>query len=499
MKVQTRFETTLNGELTDVLTTITVDAVPVNTIGYLTIGRGTANEEDIKYLNISGLQLVSCLRGLSKTALTDTEVLANKKAHSDGETVESTIVHYIVNEKTDRSEDEIITGQWSFDDARSSDDSAPTEDEAFTNKKYVDDNFFLKADIDTDDTLSANSDTKVPSQKAIKKFVEDEVAGVADFPQPLATAISDVTATASEVNQLSGVSFITDHTIYTPAYLTTGTSATSNYLLWGALTDGSFRCTIDGTLRNITGINTVDTVSMADVASRIQTAIRAVTGGLETCVWSTNKFIITSGNTTSSSAITVLSAVGSGTDISGATAGDPNMDGDTGNGVVTNKVINASADSGKIGKLNAEGNYSRNLLQDFDAKGDLYVGSGNGTGTLLGVGTNGKVLTADSVEAGGLKWVAPKTMGNESALHTNADGSGTFASDGFAIIYTYWTGGTTTGVATITLNGANYSAQAGSMQSADGVRVARCFPVKSGESYTFTGTNYRGLLFRPLA
>jgi hypothetical protein len=59
---------------------------------------------------------------------------------------------------------------------------------------------------------------------------------------------------------------------------------------------------------------------MANVASTLQTALRAETGGLETVVWSTDKFIITSADDRSTSAITVTTtSTGTvGTDISGA-------------------------------------------------------------------------------------------------------------------------------------------------------------------------------------
>ena len=42
----------------------------------------------------------------------------------------------------------------------------------------------------------------------------------------------------------------------------------------------------------------------------------------------------------------------------------------------------------------------------IDAKGDLLVGTANDTAARLGVGSNGQVLTADSAEAGGVKWAA---------------------------------------------------------------------------------------------
>jgi len=126
---------------------------------------------------------------------------------------------------------------------------------------------------------------------------------------------------------------------YTPAFLTGGTSATSDFATWATVTDGSFDITINGAAKSITSIDFTGVLSMADVAAVIQAKLRTATGTNETVVWSTNKFIITSGVTTSASAITVLSATGSGTDISGAGA-TAYMDSDVGAGdeAVTNKV-----------------------------------------------------------------------------------------------------------------------------------------------------------------
>lgn len=42
----------------------------------------------------------------------------------------------------------------------------------------------------------------------------------------------------------------------------------------------------------------------------------------------------------------------------------------------------------------------------IDAKGDLIVGTAADTAARLGVGSDGQVLTADSAEAGGVKWAA---------------------------------------------------------------------------------------------
>lgn len=61
----------------------------------------------------------------------------------------------------------------------------------------------------------------------------------------------------------------------------------------------------------------------------------------------------------------------------------------------------------------AAGGGTGNVATDaiYDAKGDLPVGTGANTAARLAVGTNGQVLTADSTEATGLKWVTPNTGG----------------------------------------------------------------------------------------
>lgn len=150
---------------------------------------------------------------------------------------------------------------------------------------------------------------------------------------------------------------------YTPAFLTGGTSAQSNFVLWAVVTDGSFRITIDSVAYNIDAISFVGDTDIDDVALTIQTAIRTATGSLETVVWSTDHFIISSGNTTSSSAITVtITSTGTvGTDISGAGASDW-LDCDTGNGIVTNAVLDQTQDENKVILANSDGKINTLLV-----------------------------------------------------------------------------------------------------------------------------------------
>lgn len=201
MTVQTRYTTTLNGDITDAQVTLNVDAAPANNVGYGTINRGGATEEDIKWTGVAGLQLTGLLRGLSKTALTDTEVVGLKQIHLDEESVEGTLLHYIVNNKADLDESETYTGNNTFsgtntfanDKARSTTNAAPTNELSFANKKYVNDQDTLKANLAGGNTFSGNqifadntaqtTTNAAPNAEKIlanKKYVDDQIGGITD-------------------------------------------------------------------------------------------------------------------------------------------------------------------------------------------------------------------------------------------------------------------------------------------------------------------------------
>lgn len=61
------------------------------------------------------------------------------------------------------------------------------------------------------------------------------------------------------------------------------------------------------------------------------------------------------------------------------------------------------------------------------AKGSLIVGDGSGAPTEFTVGTNGKVLTADSSTPTGVKWETSSSSGeSNTASNENAGGVGVF-------------------------------------------------------------------------
>lgn len=83
-----------------------------------------------------------------------------------------------------------------------------------------------------------------------------------------------------------------------------------------AVTAGSLSLTVDGTARNITGINLVGAVNLNDVAQRIQTALAAVAAGA-VVKWDSvyNRFDIASGTTGTASSVGYSTTAPTGTDL----------------------------------------------------------------------------------------------------------------------------------------------------------------------------------------
>ena len=249
-----------------------------------------------------------------------------------------------------------------------------------------------------DDTV-ASVLLKISSADTTPGYGEDKIQAGANV------TITKINTGANEYLEIStSVGAAVDtHEVYTPAYMTGGASAESVIAIWDSVSDGEFDVTIDGTLKHVTACDfTAPVGDMDAVAAVIQAAIRVATSSTETCVWSTDHFIITSADTTSSSEISVTSAygAGAGTDISGAGAGTY-MDSDTGNGTASDPVLDPTADAGSLVKLDATGN----LDHVFRGDAVILVAGESIDGTTTPqciyisdgtVGTAGRVFKADA-------------------------------------------------------------------------------------------------------
>lgn len=88
-------------------------------------------------------------------------------------------------------------------------------------------------------------------------------------------------------------------------------TAEQDISLWTAVTAGSFKVTVDGTVKTLTGLNFSAVTNLNGVA----TAINAVLTGA-TIAWSGSRFVVTSTTTGTSSSVSYATAHTSGTDIS---------------------------------------------------------------------------------------------------------------------------------------------------------------------------------------
>jgi len=85
-------------------------------------------------------------------------------------------------------------------------------------------------------------------------------------------------------------------------------------------------------------------------------------------------------------------------------------------GVTAGTGISGGGTSGDVTITNA-------MATTMTTKGDIIVATGSGTFVRQGVGTNGQVLTADSVEADGVKWATPASGGMTQIATGNLTGS----------------------------------------------------------------------------
>lgn len=163
----------------------------------------------------------------------------------------------------------------------------------------------------------------------------------------------------------------------TKAELRSGLSVTTDIATWIAVTDGSFRITIDGVAQNIDGLDFSLTTNLAGVASVVEAGI--IAGGFvgATCVYSTseNRFIIKSGTTGATSTISYLeTSTGTvGTDISGTLA-EKYLDSITGSSAELNQGVIAESVQDALGIIEQKDNtwyivcFEKSVRDNADAR-----------------------------------------------------------------------------------------------------------------------------------
>ena len=209
---------------------------------------------------------------------------------------------------------------------------------------------------------------------------------------------------------------VTTHTVYTPAYLTGDTP--SALAVFDSVNDGSFRATdIDGTAYNVDAIDLTSATTEAEVATLLQTALRAATGGSETVAYSGGFYVFTSGDTTSSSNFAVLTtSTGTvGTDLSGA-GGTPYLNADSGSGTATAAVLDPTADEGKVILLNSDGNVDSDFLANVIAPTQTTYNLADSPATWT------KPTSTDPLES--LKYVRVQIWGGGGGGKDGATGGG---------------------------------------------------------------------------
>ncbi|HEY6731907.1 MAG TPA: hypothetical protein VI039_12905 [Solirubrobacterales bacterium] len=226
----------------------------------------------------------------------------------------------------------------------------------------------LLANKDTDGALAANSDTKYPSQKAIKTYV-DGLLAAADAV--VYKGVKDCSGNPNYPAASAGNLFVVS-----VAGKIGGASGTEvevgDFLI--CKTDGS----AEGTQAAV-GANW--NVIQTNLVGAVTGPSSATSDNIPTFNGTTGRVIKDSGKAHST---------------------DATLAGNSDALIPTQKAVKGYVDT-------ATGVLVPNSL--VDAKGDLFAGTADNTVGRVAVGTDGQVLQADSGSAGGVKWANPSSSG----------------------------------------------------------------------------------------
>lgn len=341
-KVIDNFSARIVGNFTPSATTITLDTpVPTITSGYLTVFDFDGNQfEKIKFTAVSGND-ITVIRGLSFLTASDTPPGGLAQSLQNGMVVKLTMSLNSLNPIVDALNGDValegipkLPASRTFNNARQIIDKeyADAISSAGITSMLVTDNGGITVNINTGYYL-LNGVVKTYAGAAAQALTNNatnyiqivdstlviNTSGFVNNAIPLAIAVTvagDITSLTDTRPFYTGV----DVRAGVNGSMICGAASTSVAATWAAITNGSFRCTIDGTAYNFDAINFTGCTTMELVAAAIQTKVRAITGGQETVTWVTDHFVITSGTTGTTSTVSVLStSTGTvGTDISGA-------------------------------------------------------------------------------------------------------------------------------------------------------------------------------------
>lgn len=200
---------------------------------------------------------------------------------------------------------------------------------------------------------------KVSNNDTTPGYLEDKQIAGANITKTILNEGGNEVIQWSASSQREG---IVEHETYTPASWTGGGSPETNVALINDITDGSLRFNSDGVLYNIDGISFVGDITKADVASTLQDAINAVIPNTVTVDWSGTPIVITGSDTSVNSEV-------SGFTTSTGTVGTDLTTGtwlDLAAGSQTEKVLDPSADAGKVLLLKSDGGLSAKAVTGQD-------------------------------------------------------------------------------------------------------------------------------------